>query len=174
MTDFKWVERSGGDSRGEGAENCMETILVVDDEADVRSMTRDALVLNGYQVLDAGGGEEALRLEETWTEPIHLLLSDIVMPGLSGPDLARRFALRRPRAKLLFMSAFTLVDFAHHTISVDLGVPILAKPFTLDALERKVRELLAPSPFVPPPGTSPSDTTVPRATRWPKPKPVRA
>jgi two-component system cell cycle sensor histidine kinase/response regulator CckA len=121
----------------------MKTILVVDDEEAMLSLVRDALALAGYEVLDAGGGAEAVELEQTHTGTIDLLLTDIVMPGLSGPDLAREFAARRPRAKVLYMSAFNVVDFAHHTISVDLGVSILTKPFTLDALERKVRELLA-------------------------------
>jgi two-component system cell cycle sensor histidine kinase/response regulator CckA len=121
----------------------MKTILVVDDEESMLSLVRDALAFVGYEVLDAGGGAEALELEQTHTGTIDLLLTDIVMPGLSGPDLARKFAARRPRAKVLYMSAFNVVDFAHHTISVDPGVPILTKPFTLEALEWKVCELLA-------------------------------
>ena len=83
------------------------------------------------------------------------------MPDLSGPDLARKFAARRPRAKVLYMSAFDVVDFDHHTISVDIGAPILTKPFTLDALERKVDALLARSPFARLAGSGQPDTTIP-------------
>lgn len=129
----------------------MQTILVVDDEPAVRSLTRDALELSGYAVLDAGGGEEALRQEETHAEPIHLLLTDIVMPGMTGPQLAEKFVMRRPQSRLLYMSAFSLVDIAHHSIFIEPGVPILAKPFSIDALALKVRQLLAPSPFSQPP-----------------------
>jgi two-component system, cell cycle sensor histidine kinase and response regulator CckA len=133
----------------------MKTILVVDDEEAMVSLVRDALTLAGYEVLEAGSGAAALELEQAHTGTIDLLLTDIVMPDLSGPDLARKFSARRPRAKVLYMSAFSVVDFAHHTISVELGVPILTKPFTLDTLERKVRELLAPSPFSRPAGSGP-------------------
>jgi DNA-binding NtrC family response regulator len=125
----------------------MHTILVVDDEPGVRSLARDTLELSGYSVLDAGDGEEALRLEEQCAEPIHLLLTDIVMPGLTGPQLAEKFIMRRPQARLLYMSAFSLVDIAHHSIFIEPGVPILAKPFSIDGLVSKVRQLLAPSPF---------------------------
>jgi DNA-binding NtrC family response regulator len=125
----------------------MHTILVVDDEPGVRSLARDTLELSGYSVLDAGDGEEALRLEEQHAEPIHLLLTDIVMPGLTGPQLAEKFIMRRPQARLLYMSAFSLVDIAHHSIFIEPGVPILAKPFSIDGLVSKVRQLLAPSPF---------------------------
>jgi two-component system, cell cycle sensor histidine kinase and response regulator CckA len=129
----------------------MHTILVVDDEPGVRSLARDTLELSGYSVLDAGDGDEALRLEEQCAEPIHLLLTDIVMPGLTGPQLAEKFVMRRPQARLLYMSAFSLVDIAHHSIFIEPGVPILAKPFSIDGLVSKVRQLLAPSPFSHPP-----------------------
>jgi two-component system, cell cycle sensor histidine kinase and response regulator CckA len=125
----------------------MHTILVVDDEPGMRSLVRDTLELSGYSVLDAGDGDEALRLEEQYAEPIHLLLTDIVMPGLTGPQLAEKFIMRRPQARLLYMSAFSLVDITHHSIFIEPGVPILAKPFSIDGLVSKVRQLLAPSPF---------------------------
>jgi two-component system cell cycle sensor histidine kinase/response regulator CckA len=125
----------------------MHTILVVDDEPGMRSLVRDTLELSGYSVLDAGDGDEALRLEEQYAEPIHLLLTDIVMPGLTGPQLAEKFIMRRPQARLLYMSAFSLVDITHHSIFIEPGVPILAKPFSIDGLVSKVGQLLAPSPF---------------------------
>ena len=106
----------------------MQTILVVDDEPGVRSLAREALELSGYHVIDAADAEEALRVEALFGEPIHLLLTDIVMPGLSGPALAERFRSRRPHAKVLYMSAFVLVDLTHQDIYIEPGAPILAKP----------------------------------------------
>jgi DNA-binding response OmpR family regulator len=124
-----------------------ETILLVDDEPHVRSMVRDILELSGYNIIEAGDADEAFAVEAAYAEPIDLLLTDIVMPGLTGAELARRLVPRRPRMKVLYMSAFTLVDIQNQRIELDPGVPILAKPFGVDALTRKVRELLTPSFF---------------------------
>jgi len=132
-----------------------ETILLVDDEPHVRSMLRDALEISGYTVLEAANAMEAARVEAEVAGPIHLLLTDVMMPGLSGPDLARRLRPRRPRMKVIYMTAFSLVDFTKQAIELDPGVPILAKPFGVDVLTRKVREVLAPQasswskPFAP-------------------------
>lgn len=121
-----------------------ETILLVDDEPHVRAMLRDALEMSGYAVLEAASGTEAAEIEAATAGPIHLLLTDVMMPGLSGPDLARRLRPRRPRMKVIYMTAFSLVDFRKQAIELDPGVPILAKPFGVDVLFRKVREVLAP------------------------------
>jgi CheY-like chemotaxis protein len=128
-----------------------DTILLVDDEPRVRAMVKDVLELGGYTILEAGDAAEALAIEATHGGPIDLLLTDIVMPGLTGAELARRLGPRRPRMKVLYMSAFTLVDIQNQRIHLDPGVPILAKPFSVDALTKKVRELLAPSFFARPP-----------------------
>jgi DNA-binding NtrC family response regulator len=136
----------------------MGTILVVDDEPGVLSMTKDALELLDHTVLTAGGGEEALSVEAKFPEPIDLLLTDIVMPGVPGPELAEQFGRRRPRTKVLYMSAFSLVDIAHHTIYIEPGVPILAKPFSVEALGLRVRQLLTPSPFARGPAPRPAAT----------------
>ncbi len=124
----------------------METILLVDDEPNLRAMIGEVLAMDGYEVLEAGDGVEACRVEAATPGPIHLLLTDVMMPGLSGPDLARRLRPRRPRMKTIYMSAFTMVDFNQKQIHLDPGVPILAKPFTLDALGRKVRDVLGTNP----------------------------
>jgi two-component system, cell cycle sensor histidine kinase and response regulator CckA len=124
-----------------------ETILLVDDEPHVRSMLRDALEISGYAVVEAGDGIKAAKAEAEVAGPIHLLLTDVMMPGLSGPDLARRLRPRRPRMKVIYMTAFTLVDFRRQAIELEPGVPILAKPFGIDVLVRKVREVLAPEAF---------------------------
>jgi len=107
-------------------------------------MLRDALQMSGYTVLAAASATEAATVEAATPGPIHLLLTDVMMPGLSGPDLARRLRPRRPRMKVIYMTAFSLVDFRKQAIELDPGVPILAKPFGVDVLLRKVREVLAP------------------------------
>jgi len=136
----------------------METILLVDDEPHVRTMVRDVLELSDYSILEAGDAEEAFRVEAAHGEPIDLLLTDIMMPGLTGPELARQLGPRRPRMKVLYMSAFTVVDLANQRIQLDPGVPVLAKPFSVDVLTKKVSALLAPSPFARPPRPVPAQS----------------
>lgn len=119
-----------------------ETILLVDDEPHVRSMIRDVLELSDYSVIEAGDAYGACEAETRAAGPIHLLLTDVMMPGLSGPDLARRLRPRRPRMKVIYMTAFSLVDIENQRIELDSGVPILAKPFGVDVLTKKVREVL--------------------------------
>lgn len=120
-----------------------ETILLVDDEPEVRAVIRDALELNGYTVLEAGDATEAAKIEAGVTGPIHLLLTDVMMPGLCGPDLARRLTPRRPRMKVIYMTGFSLVDIQNQQIGLEPGVPILPKPFRVDVLVKKVRAVLA-------------------------------
>ena len=119
----------------------METILVVDDEDDIRTVVRRMLETTGYTVLDAGDPQLALRLATQ--QPVHLLLTDVVMPMLRGTELARRVQAVSPWTKVLLMSAYSVADI---TAS---GYPFIAKPFTPDVLVAKVRQLLAaqPSPF---------------------------
>ena len=125
----------------------METILVVDDEAQVRTLARDILLGAGYQVLEAEDGEQALRVAEDHPGAIHILLTDIMMPGINGKELADRFLIARPDAKAIFMSgrAAEVVSDAGVLIPVDA---FLAKPFTVERLLNKVRERLEyRSPF---------------------------
>jgi CheY-like chemotaxis protein len=126
------------------------TILVVDDEPDVHELARDILVAGGYEVLEAGDGEEALRIAEAHSAPIHLLLTDVVMPRLNGVELASRLIGQRPDTKVLYMSGFAVVGAQLERLSaptLEPGDPILPKPFTSEALTRKVGEVLArPSP----------------------------
>jgi two-component system, cell cycle sensor histidine kinase and response regulator CckA len=124
-----------------------ETILLVDDEPHVRAVIRDVLEISGYTVLEAGDARDAANVEKSVAGPIHLLLTDVMMPGLCGPDLARRLTPRRPRMKVIYMTAFSLVDLQNQQIGLEPGVPILAKPFRVDVLTKKVREVLAvPAP----------------------------
>jgi two-component system cell cycle sensor histidine kinase/response regulator CckA len=125
----------------------METILVVDDEAQVRTLARDILLGAGYRVLEAEGGEQALRVAEDHQGAIHILLTDIMMPGINGKELADRFLIARPDAKAIFMSgrAAEVISDAGVLIPVDA---FLAKPFTVERLLNKVRERLEyRSPF---------------------------
>ena len=118
-----------------------ETILLVEDNAELRKLATRFLEPAGYTVLLASTGEEALQLLERHEEPVHLLLSDVVMPGMSGRQLAERLAQTRPGMKVLYMSGYTSDTILRHGVS-DAQVPFLNKPFTVAALLRKIREVL--------------------------------
>ena len=129
----------------------METILVADDALDVLLLARDILQARGYTVLTANDGEEALRLAEGYAGPIHALLADVVMPGLTGPELADRLRRTRSETKVVFMSGYTTEVMDQYGL-VRSGAPFIGKPFTPDLLVRKVREALGyRSPFARPP-----------------------
>jgi signal transduction histidine kinase/CheY-like chemotaxis protein len=118
-----------------------ETVLVVEDEASVRAITRAMLERHGYHVLEAGGGEEALRICERQEAPVQLLLTDVVMPEMSGPEVAQRLTRVHPEMKVLYMSGYTDDAIIRHGVR-ELGTVFLQKPFTSDSLARKVREVL--------------------------------
>ena len=118
-----------------------ETVLVVEDEPSIRSLACEMLEAHGYRALGAGSGEEALGLAVRHAGPIHLLLTDVVMPGIAGPTLAERFAVIRPHARVLFMSGYAGDDLARRGLADD-AAPVLTKPFTADLLGRRVREAL--------------------------------
>jgi PAS domain S-box-containing protein len=122
-----------------------ETILVAEDDEIVRRLTRRALETYGYKVLLAASSEEALAACERHEGPIALLLTDVVMPGLSGRDLADRVVGRRPATRVLYVSGYTAGIIASHGV-LDPEMELLEKPFTPEGLLRKVREVLdAPS-----------------------------
>jgi DNA-binding response OmpR family regulator len=132
----------------------VETILLVDDEADLLATAHEMLEEQGYEILDALNAEEAVRVAAAHAGPIHLLLTDIVMPGASGQDLALLLGLQRPELRVLFMSSFAIIkgqrQFAEVENGLELGAPIILKPFTCDRLVEKIQEVLAakpPSPF---------------------------
>ena len=118
-----------------------ETILLVEDEDVVRGLARQILQQAGYKVLDAGSGDEALRLCREHSDSIHLLLTDIVMPETSGKEIAQSLTSLRPATRVLFMSGYTDDAIVHHGI-LDSNVEFIQKPFTPVALARKVREVL--------------------------------
>ena len=119
-----------------------ETILVVEDEDALRTLVQTVLLANGYTVLEASQGEEALEICKRQDGIIHLMLTDVVMPKMNGRELARRLASTRPETKVLFMSGYTDNAIVHQGI-LDEGSAFIQKPFTPGALATKVRELLA-------------------------------
>ena len=118
-----------------------ETVLLVEDENDLRALATEILDGAGYAVLVAGGPGEAMERARRHEGPIHLLLTDVVMPEMSGRDLAERLTPAHPEMKVLYMSGYTADTIGHHGV-LDAGTALLQKPFTPDALTRKVREVL--------------------------------
>jgi len=118
-----------------------ETILLAEDEEVVRRLAREILSGNGYKVLEAGNGREALLLSEAHRGEIHLLLTDVVMPKMSGRELTERIRPLRPGLRILYMSGYTDDAILRHGVLED-GIPFLQKPFTPEELARKVREVL--------------------------------
>jgi signal transduction histidine kinase/ActR/RegA family two-component response regulator len=118
-----------------------ETVLLVEDDDQVRQVAVGILRRAGYQVLEARGGGEAILISERHATPIEALVSDVVMPLMSGPDLAARLAPQRPAMKVLFMSGYTDDAILHHRV-VTPGITLLQKPLTPDALLRKLRTVL--------------------------------
>ena len=118
-----------------------ETILVAEDEDGVRSLTREVLEKYGYTVLEAANGEEALRVAEQHEGPLDLLLSDVVMPRMGGPELAQALLAKRPSVKVLYMSGYTDHPMVRRGV-VNAGVAFLQKPFTPTVLVSRVREVL--------------------------------
>jgi DNA-binding NtrC family response regulator len=118
-----------------------ETILLVEDAEVLRLMIGEMLETAGYQVLVGGSPEQALEVVEAHSGPIHLLLTDVVMPGMSGPQVAERVKALWPEVRVLYTSGYTDEAIVHHGI-LEGGTNFLQKPFTTDGLLRKVREVL--------------------------------
>ena len=118
-----------------------ETVLVVEDEEEVRKLTVLVLKRQGYKILEAAQGGGALLICEKHDGPIHLMVTDVVMPGMSGHDLAKRVESLHPEMKVLYMSGYTDDAIVHHGV-LEPGTNFIQKPFTPDSLARKVREVL--------------------------------
>jgi PAS domain S-box-containing protein len=121
-----------------------ETVLLVEDEDAVRALAREVLRRHGYVVLEARHGVDALRVAERHTDHIHLMVTDVVMPHMSGRDLAERLSTVRPKMKVLFMSGYTDHAVMHRDLTP--GSAFIQKPFTPEAFARKVRTVLDAEP----------------------------
>ena len=130
---------SGRPSPVRGTER--RTILVVEDEDSVRSMVRRALSLAGYTVLEARDAERAVAVVAQHPGPIDLLLTDVVMPGTSGPHLARQLIARQPEMRVLFMSGYADEALGRHGV-LEPGIALVQKPFSPDVIEQRVRQTL--------------------------------
>jgi two-component system cell cycle sensor histidine kinase/response regulator CckA len=125
-----------------------ETILLVDDDPEVLALAADILRASGYAVLSTRDPREALRIARTHAEPLHLLLTDVVMPLMSGRQLAEELRSIRPEVKVLFMSAYSIETVEDYLILLAPGEPFVVKPFTMAELKSKVRAALEyRSPF---------------------------
>ena len=122
-----------------------ETILLVEDEPAVREALRRVLAAQGYRVLLATNGKQGLELAERFDGPIHLLLTDVVMPEMNGPQLVERLQAVRPEAAVIYMSGYAEDAIAHHGV-LDTGLTFLPKPCPTDELVRTVREILDARP----------------------------
>ena len=118
-----------------------ETVLLVEDQADVRGLAKEVLAGHGYLVLEAGNGAEALEAAARHPGPIHLLLTDVVMPGMNGGELSSQLVALRPETRVLFMSGYAENVIVHKGI-LKPDIAYLAKPLSPDELASKVRELL--------------------------------
>jgi DNA-binding NtrC family response regulator len=121
------------------------TILVVDDEPEVRKLVTAMLTRNGYKVLTADSGENAVRLFKN-NPGVELLLTDVVAPGMSGPMIADEIAALKPDIKVLFMSGYDGTQVVQRYV-VERNYSLLIKPFTMEQLESKVKEVLAQQRF---------------------------
>src|SRR5580765_4837734 len=125
----------------EPAETPRETILVVEDEVNLRRLTRQFLENQGYTVVEAADGAAAVQICVAHQGTVHLMLTDVIMPGMNGRELAQRVSEIRPNMKVLYMSGYTENAIGHNG-TLDAGITLLQKPFTLHALKAKVREVL--------------------------------
>ncbi|HEV8375549.1 MAG TPA: response regulator, partial [Candidatus Polarisedimenticolia bacterium] len=122
-----------------------ETVLLVEDEEKVRSMARQVLEFHGYSVLEAKDWNEAEQHSERHSAPIHLLLTDMVMPGVNGREVYERLAARRQDLKVVYMSGYTETAIVNRGI-LEPGTAFIQKPFELHVLLSKIREVLDATP----------------------------
>jgi two-component system cell cycle sensor histidine kinase/response regulator CckA len=120
----------------------VETILIVDDEPEVRAVAREMLQFKGYTTLDTGDPMLALRIVRTESQPIHLVLTDVVMPLMNGRELVDQIHAISPAIKVLYMSAFSTETIVDYGIRIAPGEPFVLKPFTMESLVSAVRAVL--------------------------------
>jgi len=129
------------DKHAQAAAGGSETVLLVEDEESVRELVRETLKTRGYTVIEASDGIAGMRVSEEYPGNIEILITDVVMPGMSGRELAKRVAAARPNIRVLYLSGYT-EDAIIHEGALEPGTGFLQKPFTLQVLARKVREVL--------------------------------
>jgi len=134
-------ERDGLQTLHPPREACKETLLVAEDEASVRVFLRQLLGAQGYTVIEAANGHEALAASEAYQGEIHLLITDVVMPGMGGRELAERLSRKRTAMRVLFISGYTDDAILQHGV-LDGETAFMNKPFPPASLLEKVRELL--------------------------------
>ena len=135
------AEALADDAEGATSALAGETILLVEDEPQVRSLTRTMLSRLGYHVLEAESGEEALVIAENFEGQLDMLLTDVVMPRMNGTDLSRRMRVARPGIRVLYMSGYTDSGVVDQGM-LEAGTPFIQKPFTSATLSQKVRQVL--------------------------------
>jgi len=150
-----------------------ETILLVEDETNLRYLARQYLEKQGYKVIEAADGAVAMQIAVAHEAMIHLLLTDVIMPGMNGRELAQRISEIRPNVKTLYMSGYTENVIGHNGM-LDDGVCLLQKPFNLRDLKSKVREVLDATPTPPEVAMSTQYTEPRQATRAREIPPTRA
>ncbi len=139
--DFQPPKESISPTALETSPKGTETVLVVEDQDGIRDIVRESLRRNGYKVLIANDGDEALQMAAAYPDPIHLLITDLVMPNIGGRELAQRLTPLRPTMKVLFMSGYS-EQSALEIEATSQSAIVLQKPFSLDALARNVRRVL--------------------------------
>jgi len=118
-----------------------ETVLLVEDEESVRQLVRETLEAKGYKVIEAEDGEVAMQKLNELHEHLDMLITDVVMPGMSGRELAARLSATHPHTRVLYLSGYTEDAIVHEGV-LEPGTAFLQKPFTLQMLSRKVRQVL--------------------------------
>jgi PAS domain S-box-containing protein len=168
------IEVRNNEARNGNVEPGTETILLVEDEANLRYLARQYLEKQGYKVIEAADGAVAMQIAVAHEKVIHLLLTDVIMPGMNGRELAQRIAEIRPNVKILYMSGYTENVIGHNGM-LDAGIRLLQKPFNLRDLKSKVREVLDTTPTAPEvPMTMSIPSAEPRAARAREIPPTRA
>jgi CheY-like chemotaxis protein len=150
-----------------------ETILLVEDEANLRYLARQYLEKQGYKVIEAADGAVAVQIAVAHESVIHLLLTDVIMPGMNGRELAQRITEIRPNVKVLYMSGYT-ENVIGHNGTLDAGIRLLQKPFNLRDLKDKVREVLDATPTPPEVEMSIQSAATQQAARAREVPPTRA
>jgi len=136
------VLQASAPSKHENIPRGSETVLLVEDEAAVRRCVREYLTAQGYTVLEAVNGEEALKVSRAYCGPIQIMLTDVVMPQMSGPKVAEQLAAERPQMKILFASGYAESTVLRHG-KIDVTAQFIEKPFSLSALASKIHDALA-------------------------------